>query len=118
MDFAIGFFLGVLFSYAVLKILSWLTWREIERRGLERILADLRQPTGEESFQANVVSLRVEQHQDIFLFFEVDTDQFVAQGRDYQEVRNILAQKFRDRTVAITAGTEEDIQRFRATQAV
>jgi hypothetical protein len=117
MDFLIGFFLGILLTSIAVKIVTWWTIREIQRRGLARILADLEKESGSESFQENVVALRVERHQDSFLFFDAATQQFVTQGRNYQEVSETLKQMFQDRTVAITEGTAEDIKQFRATQA-
>jgi hypothetical protein len=115
MDFLIGFFLGILLTSIAVKIVTWWTIREIQRRGLDRILADIEAKSGQESFQTNNVLLKVEQHQDIFLLFDANTNQFVTQGRDYQEIRDILIKMFRDRSVTIS-GAAEDIDKLNATQ--
>lgn len=116
MDFFAGMFLGILLTAIAVKIITWWTLREMRRRGLARLLADLEKNT-ELDQDSGIVSLRVERYQDMFLFFDADTKQFVTQGRDFQEVSLALKQMFQNRTVAITEGDAEDIAQFRATQA-
>ncbi len=116
MDFFLGMFAGILLTSVVFKIVTWLTWREMRRRGIERILADLEHGA---SFENQPLSLRIESYQDEFLFFDAHTKKFITQGRTYQEVSDSLQRMFQNHpaaTITITEGNAEDIDRFRATQ--
>ena len=45
-----------------------------------------------------VVRVNVEKHGDMFYLFEKETDQFVAQGRDLDEIKQILQTRFPQKT--------------------
>jgi len=45
-----------------------------------------------------VVRVNVERHGDMFYLFEKETDQFIAQGRDADEIKQILQARFPQKT--------------------
>ena len=60
----------------------------------------------------NHVPAKVEQHGDQFYLFHRDTDVFIAQGRDAQEIADRTPQR---QSIYVTDGEPDVVQRFKST---
>lgn len=52
---------------------------------------------------------KIEQHSGVFYLFDVDTNEFLAQGRDAQELCDAMCAEM---TISLVAGEPDVIQRF------
>lgn len=115
MEFVQGFLIGILLTYIVVKIMTWLAMREMQKRGWARLLADI-EKLEDSQLVDEKISLRIEKYQDNFFLFDAHTKKFVTQGRDYLEVSTTLKQLFENRSVSITEGDADALVQFRKTR--
>ncbi len=74
---------------------------------LERVMEELKKEIGqeEETESGTEINIKVEQHGEQIYVFRKDNDEFLGQGRNYDEILKILQSKFKDVKFAVS---EED----------
>jgi len=81
-------------------LIIWLSLKAFEgylkakNAQLERELGDLQKKVRE-----TIIKVNVEKHGDVFYLFEQDTDRFIAQGKNADEIKEVLLKRFPDKTV-------------------
>ena len=103
-------------SYSILSIIvgwiigywvvsQWLEVQQEREREIEVIMAE---------DELTVIRTKLEVHQDCYYLFREDTDAFVAQGRDAQELERHVNQRFPRCHFIIAQGDQEALQRIKA----
>ncbi len=74
---------------------------------LEKIMEDLKKEIGQEEAveSGTEINIKVEQHGEQIYVFRKDNDEFLGQGRNYDEILKILQSKFQNVKFAVS---EED----------
>jgi hypothetical protein len=109
---AVGAFaLGIFAHQLWVKIVVWHTLREMRRAGIdiEELLRDETEPVKDTR-----VECRLEEHQGMWFLYRKDTGEFVAQGRNKQELADAVTSRFPDKLVVATDIDDEVRQRFAA----
>jgi hypothetical protein len=83
--------LGIVVGWAISKII--IGYLNAKNAILEEEIADLTQKIKE-----RVVRVTVERHGDVYYLYEKETDNFVAQGRDADEIKEILLKRWPNKT--------------------
>ena len=110
----VGSILGVIVTYIFTRVVIWLTLREIRKQvDIDGLFQRLEQETVTGSIQA-----RIEEHQGMFYVYDISDNQFIAQGPDANTLAQAVVQRAgNERTVTITEGDKDVIERFRNTIA-
>jgi hypothetical protein len=109
---AVGSFALGIFAHQIwVKIVVWHTLREMRRAGIdiEELLRDDAEPV-----QDTRVECRLEEHEGTWFLYRKDNDEFVAQGRNKQELSDAVTSRFPDKLVIATDIDDEVRQRFAA----
>ena len=109
---AVGAFaLGVVAHQIWVKIVVWHTLREMRRAGIniEEFFRD-----EAEKVKDTRVECRLEEHEGMWFLYRKDTGEFVAQGRNKQELADAVTCRFPDKLVIATDIDDEVRQRFAA----
>ena len=107
MDFDFGsFFVGVLvglgMAYGVVRILGRLLYHKLVAEGVIRSEAE---ESGDTDSQR--IEMKVEQHGDVLYAFRKDTDDFVCQGANFEELRANFARRFPGHTGSVEGVAKE-----------
>ena len=86
------FLLAFVITWVVLKIFQ--SYLEVKNEQLIKELTDL-----QEKVKRAIIKVNVEKHGDVFYLFEKETDRFIAQGKDADEIRIILEKHYPNKTV-------------------
>ena len=94
MDFDFGsFFVGVLvglgMAYGVVRILGRLLYHKLVAEG---VIKTAEEESGDTDSQR--IQMKVEQHGDVLYAFRKDTDDFVCQGANFEELRANFSKRF------------------------
>ena len=106
-----AFALGIVAHQIWVKIVVWHTLREMRRAGID-IEELLRDET--ETVQDTRVECSLEEHQGMWFLYRKDTGEFVAQGRNKQELHDAVQSRFPDKFVYASDIDDETRQRFSA----
>lgn len=68
---------------------------------LEKVMEDLKKEIGQEEAKDPEVLIKVEQHGEQLYVFRKDNDEFLGQGRSYDEILKILQSKFKNVKFAV-----------------
>lgn len=99
-----AFFWFLVFWFAF-QILGSMFHKRVQAR-LEELDAEI------EDIKRVYKRVKIEQHHDMFYLFNADTDEFIAQGRTMQDIRERVRE---DIVLNIMEGDPDVIQRFRNT---
>ena len=107
MDFDFGsFFVGVLvglgMAYGVVRILGRLLYHKLVAEGVIRSEAEESGDTDSQRIQ-----MKVEQHGDVLYAFRKDTDDFVCQGANFEELRANFSKRFPGHTGSVEGVAKE-----------
>lgn len=87
----------------------WIGWRSRERTALN-LLAQMEQHFMEQQQTELENSIaRVEKHEDSFILYDEKTDEFLAQGKDWKELKDVLASRFKNRTISVRRDDAYDV---------
>ncbi len=86
------FLLTFVITWVVLKIFQ--SYLEVKNEQLIKELTDL-----QEKVKKAIIKVNVEKHGDVFYLFEKETDRFIAQGRDADEIKTVLEKYYPNKTV-------------------
>ena len=104
--FALGCIFGAVVGYRVADAMHKAIMPDLFRRTgvtpekLEQVMRDLQKEVGEEVKDSEIL-IKVEQHGEQLYVFRKDNDEFLGQGRNYDEILKILQSKFKDRKFAV-----------------
>ena len=104
-----AFVLGIMAHQVWVKIVVWHTLREMRRAGIdiEKMFDD-----HEPEVCPPDIACRLEQHDGVWFLYNVDNNEFVAQGRTRRELDAAVARRFPDRRVVARDVDEEVRARF------
>lgn len=112
-QFIYGIVAGLVLAYFVAQIVIWQTMRQIRQRmDVDELIKQL-----ETRVEEAVIQVRIEEHQGEFFVYNIENDQFLAQGRDAASLKAAVESRSDGRTVLITEGDKDVIERFRGTIA-
>lgn len=108
------FVAGMIVGYAISML--WMTWAlNRARRQFDQWLSDAVDQIEQEQQQEQTVAVRVEQHGDQFYFYDNDTDAFIAQGHDAEEVLERAGAANRPKLhMKVVSGDPEVVARLRS----
>lgn len=89
--------LGGIIGWIISKII--IGYLNAKNAGLEEQLVELT-----EKIKQRVVPVTVERHGDVYYIYEKETDNFVAQGRDAEEIKQILSNRWPNKTFLADEG--------------
>jgi len=108
--FLLGCILGAFVGYRVCDHIHKAILPDLMQRlgatpdKLEQVMQDLKKEIGQEEGLDNVteINIKVEQHGEQLYVFRKSNDEFLAQGRNYEELLKILQSKFKDVKFAVS----------------
>jgi hypothetical protein len=106
-EFALGFLVGVVAIYIVLKVLANILFKRLEKE-----LAEL---DHELKVLDTVVTARVEEENGVFYIYGVNDNLFLAQGRTIDEIKQVVESRDATKKVMVTEGDPAVIDRLKAT---
>lgn len=111
----LGIIIGILAHQLWVKLVVWYTLQEMKQAGID-INALLEE--SEDDGKPTTVCVRLEFERDQYFLYDADTQTFMAQGRDYQEIWDKIKPMVRGQTVVVTEGEHGVIERFHKTKPV
>ena len=107
MDFDFGsFFVGVLvglfMAYGVVRILGRLLYHKLVAEG---VIKSVEEESGDTDSQR--IQMKVEQHGDVLYAFRKDTDDFICQGANFEELRANFSKRFPNYTGSVEGSESE-----------
>ena len=111
--FILGFCLGLLVAYVIVKIMIWSTLRQLERDNIE---IDELMTRITKKIEDNIISARMEEHQGQFYLFRTDNNEFIAQGSTADEVDAHTDSRFGKKSVIVTDADPSVLSRYLATK--
>lgn len=93
------FIAGVLFGIVILWITQWIVATLLQRYMIQQI-AEIESAMHEQEKQ-QAISARVELINGCFYIYNVDTGEFLVQGKDLAEMDTLLKQRWPDRAVTV-----------------
>lgn len=91
-----------LIIWAVAKFAS--LYMKAKNEILQEEIADLTQ-----KLKNKIIHVNVEQHGSVFYLFEKDTNRFIAQGSNINEIKQKCADRFKD---AVIVADEDEIKKY------
>lgn len=101
-SFFIGVAVGVFIAYNIVKLVGRLLYHRLVAEGVIRSEAE---ESGDTDSQR--IEMKVEQHGDVLYAFRKDTDDFVCQGANFEELRANFARRFPGHTGSIEGSEKE-----------
>ena len=101
-SFFIGVIVGVFIAYNIVKLVSRLLYNKLVSDGVIRSDAE---ESGNTDSQR--IEMKVEQHGDVLYAFRKDTDDFVCQGANFEELRANFARRFPGHTGSVEGVAKE-----------
>jgi hypothetical protein len=104
--FGLGCIFGAVVGYRVADAMHKAIMPDLFRRTgvtpekLEQVMRDLQKEVGEEVKDPEIL-IKVEQHGEQLYVFRKDNDEFLGQGRSYDEILKILQSKFKNVKFAV-----------------
>ena len=89
LSFLFGVFVGLVIAYGIIRMLGRLLYNKLVSEGVIRSEAE---ESGDTDSQR--IEMKVEQHGDVLYAFRKDTDDFVCQGANFEELRANFARRF------------------------
>jgi hypothetical protein len=87
-----GFIVGSAIAWVILKIIAGYlkAKNEILREQLEEVTKKVNEA---------IIHVNVEKHGEVFYLFEKETDRFIAQGTNFDEIKAHCLSRFKEKTV-------------------
>ena len=80
---------GIFVVWYLGAMYGWNAHERFVRRVVRNTIYNL-----EKDLEESVITIRIEKHNDVLYVYDSETDAFLAQGKDRQELENILRKKF------------------------
>ena len=107
-EFVIGFILGIVAAGIIVRIMAQLAIKRFER-ALDSVLTDLK-----ENDSSLIIRARVEEENGVFYFYNNDSNEFLVQGSNLQELLEHLESRKLGTTVHVVKGEESTIAQLKA----
>ncbi len=97
---------AIILGFAVGWIITKLVQGYLEAKNLmlEADIADLK-----ERIKDNFIHVDIEKHGQVFYLFEKETNRFIAQGTNFEEIATHCKERFKNKSVV---ATEEQMEQF------
>lgn len=109
-DFFSGFVVGVAVLWLVQLSIAAIFRRQISKE-IDQLEALI-----QEKNQSRYVYARVEKVDDYFYIYDNNNDEFLVQGRSFDEMDKLLRQRWPDRVILLSAGDKNVIEELKKTQ--
>lgn len=106
LEFITGAIVGMIVTYLVLRTMALIMLRKIQKQ-LHQVLAE-----AEES--AVTIRARVEEHDGVFYFYNNESNEFLVQGSNLQELIDHIEARKPGATVHVVKGDESTIAQLKA----
>ena len=112
-EFILGFCLGFLVAYGIVKIVVWSTLRQLDR---DNIKVDELIDKMKQKIEDKIIAARMEEHQGVFYLYRADNNEFIAQGINADEIDEKTMQRFGKKSVVVTDAEDQVLSRYLATR--
>ena len=93
-------------SYLIFIAGFLIGWKFREYTAVRKINKMLQQVEQESKKEPNKISVKIEKHNDVFYLFNMDTDEFLIQGKDKEEIQTNLKRRFGNVDMAFHATSD------------
>ena len=102
----IDFILDTIFWFVVfwLIIKVWQKYLTAKNEALVEQIKDM-----QTQIKNSIILVEIEKHDDIFYLYEKDTQEFIAQGTNFDEIRERCKTRFKDRAVVADESQMEQL---------
>ena len=107
LEFIVGVIVGVIASAIAVKIISNMIIKKFQR-ALNSVVSDL------EEKESLIIRARVEEDNGVFYFYNNDSNEFLVQGSNLQELLEHLESRKPGTTVQVVDGDKETIAHLKA----
>lgn len=101
-DYVIDTIFWMVVIWLFMKV--WQTYLIAKNEELEEQIKDLTKKVKE-----NIIHVNIEKHGSVFYLFEKDTNRFIAQGSNFEEVKKHCETRFKDKAVVADETQMEQI---------
>lgn len=106
-EFAIGFFVGIMVFYIILKMMLHVVIKNFEEQVLSRI------NTHHDGAPTSDIAVRIEEYNGVFYVYNIADDMFLGQGSTFTEIKQVLEEKNPNSNVFIAEGDESVIDKIK-----
>ena len=92
MDFVVDIIFWLVVIWLVMKV--WDKYLTAKNEALVEQIKDM-----QAQMKDSIILVEIEKHDDIFYLYEKDTQEFIAQGTNFDEIREHCKTRFKDRAV-------------------
>lgn len=92
MDFVVDIIFWLVVIWLVMKV--WGKYLTAKNEALVEQIKDM-----QAQMKNSIILVEIEKHDDIFYLYEKDTQEFIAQGTNFDEIREHCKTRFKDRAV-------------------
>ena len=92
MDFVVDIIFWLVVIWLVMKV--WEKYLTAKNEELVEQIKDM-----QAQMKNSIILVEIEKHDDIFYLYEKDTQEFIAQGTNFDEIREHCKTRFKDRAV-------------------
>jgi hypothetical protein len=92
MDFVVDIIFWLVVIWLVMKV--WEKYLTAKNEALVEQIKDM-----QAQMKNSIILVEIEKHDDIFYLYEKDTQEFIAQGTNFDEIREHCKTRFKDRAV-------------------
>jgi membrane-anchored protein YejM (alkaline phosphatase superfamily) len=102
------------FTITIIVVVAyWLGWQgreEAAKRKVDKMFKEIDEQNSQSDVAENTIVVRVEKHGDDFYLFDETTDEFVAQGKNIEEIREVVYAKYRGKkNIAVRKDSAEGV---------
>ena len=90
-------FIGEVFIWLVVIWLIMKVWETYLIAKNEALAEQVKEMT--KQIKEQIIHVNIEKHGEVFYLFEKDTNRFIAQGSNFEEVKEHCVTRFKDKTV-------------------
>lgn len=103
-----GEILSIFGIFALGFILGWIFREEIAKRRIDKLLDELEGDV-EETVNASIVKIKIENHNGAYYVFNEESDEFMAQGMTRKELEDALAKNFPEKNFMATPANLKEL---------
>ena len=109
LSFLFGVMVGLSIAYGIIRMLGKMLYNKLVAEG---VLKSEAEESGDTDSQR--IEMKVEQHGDVLYAFRKDTDDFVCQGANFEELRANFSKRFPNYTGSVEGSEKELHERLLA----
>lgn len=101
-SFFVGILVGLFIAYGIIRMLGKMLYNKLVNEG---VIKSVEEEVAEK--ETKRIEMMVEQHGDVLYAFRKDTDDFVCQGSNFEELRTNFAKRFPGHTGSVEGTATE-----------